>query len=54
VAGAIAGLLIANLAIAPAIATVVAALIIKLFFRPTYTEFCRVWKKNLPKLEGED
>jgi hypothetical protein len=47
VAAVLASLLITNLGIAPAIAGVVAALVIKRFFRPVYDEFCVVWKKSL-------
>ena len=48
VAAVLAGLIVTHLGVAPAIAAVVAALIIKRFFRPAYEEFCAVWKEKLP------
>ena len=44
VAAALAPILVSHLAIAPAIAAVVAALTMKLFFRPGYDTMCEVWK----------
>lgn len=44
----IAGLLVANLAMAPAAATVVAALVLRLFFKPAYGAMCEVWRTKLP------
>jgi hypothetical protein len=32
---------------APALAAVIAAIIIKRFFAPTYQEFCEIWKESL-------
>ena len=49
VTAALTGILIANFGLAAAIASVIAALIVKLFFRPTYEEFCQVWKEKLPQ-----
>ena len=49
VAGMIASLLVSSFGVAPAIATVVAALVIKRFFRPAYDEFCELWKEKLPE-----
>jgi hypothetical protein len=41
-------LLVTHLGLSPAIAIIVAALVIKRFFRPAYNEFCQLWEKNLP------
>lgn len=48
VAGVIASLMVSSFGVAPAIATVIAALVIKRFFRPAYDEFCDFWKEKLP------
>jgi hypothetical protein len=40
--------LVAQLGIAPILAAAVAALIIRLFFKPAYQEMCVIWKKKLP------
>jgi len=48
VGGIVAGLLVAHLALAPAVAAVVAALVIRLFFNNAYTATCSVWKQRLP------
>lgn len=48
VAAAMAALLVSQLAIAPAIATVVAVIAIKLFFAPAHEAMCEVWKGKLP------
>jgi hypothetical protein len=47
VGAVLAGFLVAQLGIAPAIAAVVAAIICKRFFTPVYEEFCASWKKTL-------
>ena len=54
VAATLSALLVTNLGISAAIAAVVAALLIKRFFRPAQEEFCRVWKKNLPEQLASD
>ncbi len=48
VASALAAVLVAHLAMAPAVAAVVAVIAIKLFFKPAHGAMCEVWKKNLP------
>jgi hypothetical protein len=48
VAGAITTALVSGLGLAPAVAAVIAALLVKRFFRPGCQEFCAAWKKHLP------
>ncbi|MFL6275320.1 MAG: hypothetical protein ACJ74G_08905 [Blastocatellia bacterium] len=47
VAPALAALIVAHLGFAPAIAAVIAALAVKLFFKPAYEAMCEVWKEKL-------
>ena len=49
VGAALAGLFVAYLGMAPAVAGIVAALTLKHFFRPAYGEFCGLWLEKLPK-----
>ncbi len=49
VGSAIAALLVAYLGLAPAIAAVVAVLIVKLFFRPAVDSMCQVWTEDLSR-----
>jgi len=51
-AAALSALLVAHLGLAAPLAPVVAALVIKRFFRPAHEELCRVWAKNLPRPEA--
>jgi hypothetical protein len=44
----LAALLVSHLALAPIIASVVAALAIRLFFNPVHQQMCDVWKSKLP------
>jgi hypothetical protein len=44
---ALAALLVAQLGLAPAIAAVVAALAIRLFFKPAHEAMCETWKEKL-------
>jgi hypothetical protein len=48
-AGMLAPVLISGLGLAPAIATLLATLIIKKIANYTATEICDTWKQNLPK-----
>jgi hypothetical protein len=52
VGAVIAGLLVAHLAMAPAAAAVVGALVLRLFFRPAYGAMCEVWKEKLPDVRN--
>jgi hypothetical protein len=47
VATALAAVMVTSLGLAPAVAAVVAALAIKLFFRPAHGAMCDVWKGKL-------
>jgi hypothetical protein len=49
VAAVLSGLLVAHLGLAPALAGILAALVLKHFFRPAYEEFCGLWLEKLPK-----
>ena len=53
IASAITGLLITELAVPAALAPVIAAIVVRRFFRPAYEEFCKVWEKKLPKATNE-
>ncbi len=52
IAPAIAGLLILQLGLAPAVAAVVATLIIRLFFRPAYESMCETWGEHQTEGNG--
>lgn len=43
----LAALLVSQLGLSPAIAAVIAALVIRRFFRPAVEEFCTEWKRHL-------
>jgi hypothetical protein len=49
VAPALAALMVSSLGLAPALAAVLAALVIKLFFKPGHAAMCEVWKARLPQ-----
>ncbi|HYO91630.1 MAG TPA: hypothetical protein VEQ40_08340, partial [Pyrinomonadaceae bacterium] len=50
VASMMAGMLVAQLGLAPAIAAVIAAILIKRFLlNPAYEQFCALWKDYLPQ-----
>ena len=51
VAAALSSLLITHVGLAPALAVIIASLVIKRFSRPGHEEFCKVWKRNLHKYE---
>lgn len=51
-AASLTGVLISLLGLAPPIAAVVAALVVKRFFRPAHEEICRTWSKHLPAPGG--
>lgn len=46
-AGYFAALFVMNFGVAPAIASVIAVLIVRRFFRPALEEFCKVWRNHL-------
>jgi hypothetical protein len=48
-AAALTGLFIAYLGLSPAIAGILAVLLLKHFFRPAYEEFCGLWLEKLPE-----
>lgn len=47
VAAFMAALLVSHFGIAPAIAAVIAAIVVKRFFRPAYEEFCSAWGERV-------
>lgn len=51
VAAALSSLLISHMGLSPALAVVVASLVIKRFSKPGHGEFCQVWKERLPRYE---
>ncbi len=48
IAASLSALLVTSLGIAPAIAGVIAVLLLKRFLHPAHEEFCQVWKESLP------
>jgi hypothetical protein len=42
-------MLVGHLAIAPAIATVIAVILVKRFLTPAYSVFCEMWNEHLPQ-----
>jgi len=46
-AATLSGMLVSSFGLAPAIAAVLAALVVKRFGRPVYEEFCKAWSANL-------
>ena len=49
VASAITAVLVSSFAVAPAVATVIAALVVKRIIGPAGEEACKVWAEKLPK-----
>lgn len=47
VAAALVTVLVGSLGLAPALATVIAAIIVRRFFKPTLEEFCQTWSRAL-------
>jgi hypothetical protein len=45
-ASALTGFIVLHLGIAPALAPILAAIVVKRFFRPAYEEFCQTWKSR--------
>ncbi|MGH9632133.1 MAG: hypothetical protein ACRD7E_27830 [Bryobacteraceae bacterium] len=54
VAAAMAALFVAYLNVAPAIAAVLAALVVKLFFKNAHEAMCEVWSEKLETKSGGD
>jgi hypothetical protein len=50
VAASLAAVIVTNFGIAPAIAAVIAALVVKRFFRPAYEEFCQAWGEHIDEM----
>ncbi len=48
IAASLSALLVTSLGMAPAIAAVIAVLLLKRFLHPAHEEFCQVWKESLP------
>lgn len=49
VAAALSGLLVAHLGLAPALASVIAVILVKRFAPVAYGVFCEAWKEHLPQ-----
>ncbi|MDP6556798.1 MAG: hypothetical protein QGF59_14015 [Pirellulaceae bacterium] len=48
IAACISGLLISSFGLAPAIATVISAILVKRFLKGAFEEFCDAWRESLP------